>query len=138
MAGLKQDVLGLDVAVYDAVGVGKAQRVGDFAGDLQRVVQGQLLLALQPVAQRLPLHVRHHVVQQTDRRARVVEGQDVRVGELSRDLDLAEEPLAADHCSELGPQHLYCHGAVMLPVLGVKHDSHAPVAELALDGVAFG
>ena len=62
----------------------------------------------------------------------------MRVGELSRDLDLAEEPLAADHCSELGPQHLYCYGAVMLPVLGVKHDSHAPVAELTLDGIAFG
>ena len=50
---LEQDVLGLDVAVDDTVRVRVAQRVGHLAADLERVVHGQLLLAGQPIAQRL-------------------------------------------------------------------------------------
>ena len=61
VAALEQDVLRLDVAVDDAVGVGVAQRVGDLAGDLERVVDGELLFAVEPVAEGLALDEGHDV-----------------------------------------------------------------------------
>ncbi len=57
VAALQQDVLRLDVAVNDAVAVGVAQRVGYLTGDLQRVVDGELFLAVQPIAQRFAFDV---------------------------------------------------------------------------------
>ena len=53
MAALQQDVLRLDVAMDHATGVGVAERVGDFAGDEQGIVDRQLPFARQPGAQRL-------------------------------------------------------------------------------------
>ena len=53
-------------------------------------------------------------------------------------LDLAEEPLGADHGGELGPQHLDRDLAVVLEVLGEVDGGHAALAELALDAVAVG
>ena len=61
-AVVQQDVLGLDVAVDDAVPVGVVERGGDLGGDPDGVGDRELLLATQPVAQRLPVHERHHVV----------------------------------------------------------------------------
>ena len=46
VALLEQDVLGLDVAMDDAVRVGVAERVGDLAGDAERVVERELPLAI--------------------------------------------------------------------------------------------
>ena len=60
----EQDVLGLDVAVHHAVLVGVAQRRGDVAGDAHGVVDRELPLARQAVAQRLALDVGHDVEQQ--------------------------------------------------------------------------
>ena len=51
-------------------------------------------------------------------------------------LDLAQEPLGADDRGEFGPQHLDCHLAVVLEVLGQVHGGHAALAELALEAVA--
>ena len=51
-AVVQQDVLGLDVAVDHAVAVGVVERVGDLGGDADRVGDGELLLAVQPIAQR--------------------------------------------------------------------------------------
>ena len=43
-------VFGLDVAMDDALRVRVAERVGDFERDLDRVVDRELLLAIEPVA----------------------------------------------------------------------------------------
>ena len=71
LAVLQQDVLGLDVAMDDAAPVGVVERGGDFRREADGVVDGQLLLAGEPVAQRLALDERHHVVQEAVGLARV-------------------------------------------------------------------
>src|SRR2546428_167378 len=50
MAFLKQDVLRLDVAMYDAAPVRGRQSVRHFPSDPDRLPNGQLVLALQQVA----------------------------------------------------------------------------------------
>ena len=47
----------------DAMTVGVAQRLGDVAGDVERVFQGELRFPQQPLPQRFTFHVRHDVVQ---------------------------------------------------------------------------
>src|SRR4029079_17228275 len=50
----QQDVLRLDVPVDHTALVGVAQGVADLAGDHERFVDGELLLAGQPLAPRVP------------------------------------------------------------------------------------
>ncbi len=64
MATLEQDVLGLDIPVQHVVLVREAQGIGHLGSDPQRVVEGKLLLSLQPLPQGLPFHIRHDVVRQ--------------------------------------------------------------------------
>ena len=139
---LEQDVLGLDVAVNHAVAVGVVERPGDLAGDAHRVVHRELLLAGDPVAERLPLDVRHHVVDQWPRsigdRTGVEERQDVGMLQLGGGPDLGEEALGAELGGEIGMQQLDRHLAVVLEVVREIDRGHAARAELALDAVAVG
>ena len=54
------------------------------------------------------------------------------------ELDLLQEPLAADHRAELRVQHLDRHLAPVLQVLGEVDGGHAALAELALEAIALG
>jgi len=47
VAGLEQNVLGLDVPVHDVAAAGVAQRVRNFPGDVQRILQRKLPLPIQ-------------------------------------------------------------------------------------------
>ena len=91
-----QDVLGLDVAVHDVLLVRVAERGGDLTGEPQRVLDRQLRLAPQPRAERLARDVRHHVVEEAAGCPRIEQRHDVRMIQPRGDLDLAQEPLAAD------------------------------------------
>src|SRR5439155_24907430 len=51
----EQDVLRLDVSVHHAVGMSVAQRTGDLAEDLERVVHRQPDLAVESVSQGLAI-----------------------------------------------------------------------------------
>ena len=95
MSSAQQDVLGLDVAVNHPLGVGIGQRVGHLARDLERGLHGKLDLAPQPVPQALPLHVGHYIVEEPIDLTRVEQRQDVRMAEIGRQLDLAQEALGA-------------------------------------------
>src|SRR5438309_8682965 len=67
-----------------------------------------------------------------------MKGEDMRMGEPSGDLDLAQEALGPDGGSKLGAQDLERHGPVMAKVLGEIDRRHSPAAEFALDRVTPG
>src|SRR2546426_622228 len=138
VARFKQDVFRLDVPVDYVMTVGIAQGVGHFASDLERVVEGQLLLPTQPVPQRLAFDVGHDVIEATVSLARVMKRQDVRMGEPSGDLDLAQEALGPDGGAKLGAQDLERNGPVVAKVVGEIDRRHSPAAEFALDRVTPG
>ena len=138
VAAAQQDVGRLDVAVDDAALVRIGQRLGDFARDLERVLDRQLGLALDPVPQGLAFHVRHDVVEQALGLARFVHRQDVRMGEPCGDLHFAEEAIGAERRGELRPHHLHRHAAMVLEVLGEVDRRHPAFAQDPLDLVAAG
>lgn len=51
------------------------------------------------------------------------------------DLDLAEEPVGADRCSELGAQDFEGDTVIVASVTGQKDDGHPPTSDLSLDRV---
>jgi hypothetical protein len=55
-----------------------------------------------------------------------------------RQLDLAEEPLGAEHCRQLGVEDFQRDGAVVPQVLREIDDGHATAAQLTLDLIAAG
>jgi hypothetical protein len=128
----EQDVLGLDVAMNHAALVRVRERIRHFAGDPQRVAHGQLLLAEQPVAQRLAFDERHHVAQDAVAFARVVQRNDVRMPEARSGGDLAQKPIEADGGGEIGAQHLDGDPASVSDVVGEVDSGHAARAELSL------
>jgi hypothetical protein len=136
VAVLEQDILRLDVAVDHALRVGVGQRLRRFAGDPDGLVDGKLLLAVEPGAERLALHERHDVVQEPVGLARVVEAEDVGVLEVGREPDLPEEPVGADRSGQLGPQGLDGDLSAVAQVLGEKDRGHAAFAHQALDLIA--
>jgi hypothetical protein len=77
MAAGDEDVLGLDVAVHDALTVSVVQCVRHLASDPKSVLQRELPLAAQPITERLALDEGHDVVEQPLGRARVVKRQDL-------------------------------------------------------------
>jgi hypothetical protein len=120
-----------------AVVVGVLQGVAHFLGDPERGVQRKLPLTSESVAERLAFDVGHDVPDQTRCLTGVVKGQDMGVLQRGGDLDLAEEPLAAERGGELRLEDLERDQPVMLEVFGQEDDGHAAVAELALDPVAI-
>jgi len=72
----------LDVAVDDAGGVGRVERVGDLAEQLDRLGDGKRAVAVEPAAQIAALDEAHRDEQLAVLLARVVDGHDRRVVEL--------------------------------------------------------
>ncbi len=116
--------------------VGVVERAGDLGRDPERVGDGKLLLAAQPIAERLALYKRHDVVGRAVKLARVDEAEDVRVLQVGDGLDLAQKPFGADDGGEVGAEHLDGDLAVVLEVVREVDGGHAAGAELALDPIA--
>lgn len=57
--------------------------------------------------------------------------------ELRGDVNLAQEPIGADHRRQLGSQHLHCNLAIVLHVSRAKHDRHTALGNLALDPISI-
>jgi hypothetical protein len=99
------------------------------------VAHGKLAFAIEPLPEALTVHHRHGVPQKPSGFARIVDGQNVGVGELGRDPNLLDEPLAQRR-GELGVEHLERHRAIVTEVVGKIDRPHPASAERTLDPVA--
>ena len=134
----EENVLGLHIAVHVSVAVRVVESSADFVDDAQRLVDRKLVLPVQPVAQGAAGDIRRHVVEGAVRFTRVDERNDVRMGQLGGDADLAKEALGAYRSGEFMLQDLDRNLALVLPLLGQVHGRHTTLAEYALDRVAIG
>ena len=135
--GVDPDVVGLDVAVDDAVGVRVGERVGDLTPG------GDHLLRLQPARRRAPEPVGErpagHVARDQARRAGVVEdvvdGDDVAVAaQPGRQPRLAPQPLPRGRAGDARERD----PAVQREIVREPHVLARPAAELALQQIAVG
>ncbi len=122
----------------DALPMRVVEGRGDLPGYLQRFVQGELLLALELIAQRLALDVGHDVIEEAFGLPGVVERQNVGVTELRGDPDLAQEPLGPEYRRQLGAQNLHGDRTLVLEVPSEINGGHPAATELALDRVPIG
>ena len=140
----EEDVLRLDVAVHHPGLVSLGERVGDLPGQPDDLGHRQRSGPGQPLAERLALHERHHVVGEHLRAgpvgddARVQQADDVRMLQLRGDADLLEEALGTEGSTQLRPQDLDRDFAIVLEVLGQVDRGHPARAKLALEAVAVG
>ena len=93
---------------------------------------------VEPVAQRLPFHKRHDVVEEAVGFSRVDETEDVGVLEMRSDLDLFQEPIGADDGRQLSAQFLEGDLPIVAYVVCEVDRRHAARAEQALDAIAAG
>ncbi len=135
---VQQDVLGFDVAVDDPPPVRVIQCAGYLGGQPHRVLERELLLAVQAIAQRLSFDEGHHIPEQAVGFARIDQPEDMGMLQVGGGLDLPQKPLGPDHRGELGLEQLEGHPPIVPDVLGQVHRRHPTRAELALDAVAVG
>ncbi len=148
---VQQDVLRLDVAMNNAVAVGVIESGGNLCSQAHSIGHRQLLLAVQPIAERLTLDERHDVEEGLspqpplrfaerghDYRTGVMQREDVRVLQVSRGADLGEKALGADDRGKLGAENLDRHLACMAKVFSQVDCGHPPLAQLAFDPVPVG
>ena len=120
--GHQEDVVGLDVAVDDALGVRGGERAGDAAHDGQRLGLWQPTAGAQPRAQRLAVEQLQHQVRRT-------------VGQVPEVVDL-DDPGVPDRRRRLGLVEEPAHGVVVVRVLGQEHlERGGPSQEAVLDAV---
>ncbi len=93
LALVQHHVLGLDVAVQNVLPVGVVERRRDCAGVVQRLVDGELLLAIESLAKGLALDIRHYIVEESLHFTRIEERQNVGMIEPRGDFDLTKEPV---------------------------------------------
>ena len=127
--GREQHVLGLDVAVHDALRVGVGQRRRQVARQPRQVVEGQRPARVEALAQRRALDALHDHVQPARLLEGVVDGDDVRVDEARQRPRLRQQPrrrlrrlrrLAAGR-EQVQRQALDRHRAVEQRVAGGEH-----------------
>src|SRR5437868_13332912 len=94
--------------------MGEVEPGADFIGDPKRVVQRQLALASESIAQRSARYERGDVVQEPVRLARVDERHEMRMREPRGDADLPEKSLRAERGAHFRVQHLDAHLSLVL------------------------
>ena len=134
----QEDVLGLHVAMYDALALSGAERSATLLHQAHGARRRQRALDREQVREVLPVEVLHHEVARARRRlAEVGDVDDVSVADLRRALGLELEAL--DHLGSLGEvvaQHLDGHALLDAGVLGFVHQAHAAFADAPLHAIA--
>ena len=141
MTSFQQNIFRLDVSVDNAAFMGVAQRVGDFAGESDRIRHIELPLAAHPIAQRFALNERHDIIEKActaflSNGPTIKEWKDVRVAQVRRRCDLLEKALWTERSGNLRPEHLDRHHAIVLEIPSEIDRRHPALTELALDSVA--
>ena len=130
----KNDVLGFDVAVNDALPVCEVQRSSDLTRDSQYFAQGKSLSIHAP-AERLTLDEWHDVVQRTVRLTGVMNRDDVGVGQSGDGLNFLEKPLGAECCGDIRVKNLDGDASAMPWVERAIDCGHPAAANLVLYGI---
>src|SRR6266513_393236 len=96
----EENVLRFHVTMYKSIAMRVVERSRDFVGDAQSIVDRQLLLPIESVAQRATGDVWGDVIKRAVRLAGVDQRHDVRVRQPRGDADFAQESLGTYRCSE--------------------------------------
>ena len=136
MPGLEEDVGRFHVPVDDPLVMSMGQSVGDLPGVQKSLSQRKLPFPFQYRLEGIPFDEGHHVVQEAVGFPRVVEGEDVGMGETGNGFDFFQKPGWADHGSEFRVQNLHGHLAAVFQVLGEEHRGHATGTEFTRNGVS--
>ena len=126
----EQDVLGFDVAVEHAARVGVLDRLPYLAGEPERLADLEAAFPLEALPQGLSFDIRHDEEGDVVHGPRVVEWNDMRMGQRRDEFDLPQKPLGAG--GNVGEQHLHRDEAVMTAVAGQVDDRHPAPAQLAV------
>ena len=132
----EQDVLRLDVAVYDAVLVRVRERARHVAQRAHHLGHGQLARP-QARAQRFALHERHREPGEPVGVAGREEGDDVRMLQPRGERDLALEALHRHAARQLRREHLEDHAPVERRLRGEEDARHPAAAQFAVYAVAL-
>ncbi len=122
----------------NAASVRVAQCACNLVGKSERVIDRQLSIAREQVAQALALHVRHHVEEKSRALAGIVQRQDVGMSQSRRGGDLAEKPVVAQRGRQFGAQHLDRHRTLVSEVLSEIYRGHTANADLAFEAISVG
>jgi hypothetical protein len=134
----EEDVLGLQVAMHHAVRVRVLERVEDAAEHTDRGADGETPFVLEPAAERLAAHVRHHIegdlppVPRLDG-AYVQERNDRRMLQPRRLQHFISEALDQRLVHQVRRQHLDHHFALELGVLREEDSRHAAASQFTDD-----
>src|SRR5262245_3570496 len=132
MATLEKNVLRLDVAMNDVQCMRSRECVGDLARNANGIGHGELLLTLEPCAQRLAGDKRHDVIQQATCVSAVEQRENMRMLDLCSGADLAQEAFRAERRAKVRVQHLDGDVSIVLDVVREEDGGHATCADLAL------
>ena len=126
VVGGEQDVLGLDVTVHQAVGMGGVQRRGHLRDDRGGPRRGQWAVGPQQLLDAGALDQPHVDVEHTVDLAEIVHRDHVRFLQPRRHPGLTPEPLLeARVCRDLGAQQFDRHHAFLDRVVGAVYLAHS-------------
>src|SRR5438045_9372204 len=92
----EENVLRLDVAVYEARAVREGEPVADLLDDADCGLNGETSLAAQPIPQRAAGDVNGDVVQHPVGFARIDERNEMRMRQSRRNRDLSQKPVSTE------------------------------------------
>src|SRR5579875_2461612 len=134
---IDQDVLRLQVAVDNALGVGSIERPCKLARKVQDRLQGKTALLLQKMTQVLAFNVGHGDEFHSVCVAEVVDAENVAVGDAAgKQQFLLESSHGLRVCGEFRAEQLESYNPVKLPIARLENQSHASLAQERLDPIA--
>jgi len=138
IAFLDQDVARFDIAVDDAMFVGEGQPVGHLRHQAGGPLEGDLFFPAQNAGQVRALDELHGDEAQALLLAHVIDGDDVRMGELASrfglDIEAVEQLLVFIAVGEIvAPDDFQRHLAVNFRIEPLEHNAHAAPAQLPDD-----